>query len=61
MFVAVEFYFVRDYFSISMLDERKSRIEITEMAKFILQRALVSVLIDGDGELGDERTLGVEY
>lgn len=26
-----------------------------------LHRALVSVLIDGDGEFGDESTLGFEY
>jgi hypothetical protein len=34
---------------------------LLEIFSFILHRALVSVLIDGDGEFGDERTLGFEY
>jgi hypothetical protein len=59
MIVVVEFYFVHDYSSISML---KTKMNLkNEFLFLLLHRALVSVLIDGDGEFGEESTLGFEY
>ena len=62
MLVAVEFYFVHDCSSILMLEGgKRERMRMEECRVSILHRALVSVLIDGEGEFGDERTLGFEY
>ncbi len=61
MIVVVEFYFFLDYFLISMLKFDRKLIQKKRIECLVLHRALVSVLIDGDGEFGDERTLGFEY
>ncbi len=37
------------------------KIKSNKESHFFLHRALSSVLIDGDGEFGDESTLGFEY
>jgi len=37
------------------------KIKPNKESHLFLHRALISVLIDGDGEFGDESTLGFEY
>jgi len=60
----VEFCFVLDYFSILMLHKSKRNFKLKKNQHdliMFLHRALVSVLIDGDGEFGDGSRPGFAY